>query len=251
VGDFTAQAGDLFALNSLYDAGGGVFAEGAFYRVAMRDDPSGTGGGRLILNGEDVTGRTEFTGLEFNALQFLAGPAGSAQDLLVVARTARADGSGGLTGIVDSPAVEITARVTGTRSINAMGALRSPEETSSGFDRIVRDAEVYGTSSAPILSTPIRPDDPVLSAGALSAAVGAYRATGGVMATGALDLTALFGSALGGSRIGNPAATAELTRLSGLVTLLGGSSVGGVRSAGTDLSRQSQVAVQAYLRTLP
>jgi hypothetical protein len=237
-GDFTAAAGDRFSMNTLFDTAGGVFDEGASYRVALRDDPSGSGGGRLILNGEAVTGRSEFTGAEFAALLFEAGPAGSAQDLLVVARKT------GPTGLItDSPALEITARVTGTRSINALAALRTEDAVESGFDRILRDAAVYGGTSAPALSATIRPDRPAIPAQALAAAVGAYRATGAAQAVTSLDLAGLFGGVVGSSHAAG-AGSAQLTELSSLLALLGGGTVGGVRSAGPDITKLTTLALR-------
>jgi hypothetical protein len=239
LGDFTAAAGDLFSMNTLFDTAGGIFDEGASYRVAMRDDPSGTGGGRLILNGEDVTGRIEFTGAEFSALLFQAGPEGSAQDLMVVARRT---GSTGL--ITDSPALEITARATGTRSINALSALRTEDGVDAGFDRIVRDAAVYAASSAPAFSSVIHPAQPARSAQALAAAVGAYRATGSTAAgTNTLDLTPLFAGVVGASQTAG-AGSAQLAQLSNLVALLGGGTLGGVRSTGVDIAKRTTIALR-------
>ncbi|WP_338664011.1 hypothetical protein VQH23_02365 [Pararoseomonas sp. SCSIO 73927] len=224
VGDFTAAAGDLLSMNTLFDTAGGVFDAGMTYRVAMRDDVAGTGAGaRLLLEGKDVTGRTEFTGPEFSALVFRAGPAGSAQDLLVVARRAE----GRLT--ISSPTLEITARATGTRSVNALAALRGDGD-GAGFDSVVRDAAVYRSASAKPLSPAIGLAVPAATAAALAAAVGAYRATGG--AAGTLDLSPLYAGSGG-------------TRLSELVTLLGGGTVGGVRSAGTDLAKLTALALSA------
>jgi hypothetical protein len=237
-GDFTAAAGDPFSMNTLFDTKGGVFEAGMSYRVAMRDDPSGSTGGKLMLNGTDVTGRTEFTGAEFVGLLFQAGPAGSAQDLLVVAR--RTDATTGL--ITDSPAMEVTARATGTRSINALAALRTDGLTDTGFDRIVRDAAVYETSSAPSLSSALHPASPTLSAQALASAVGAYRMTGS--GATALDLTALYGGVVGASQAAG-AAPPRIQQLSSLVTLLGGGTVGGVRTAGTDIAKLTAPALNA------
>ncbi|MCR0984796.1 hypothetical protein [Roseomonas populi] len=235
VGDFTAAAGDLFSMNTLFDTAGGVFDAGMTYRVAMREDVAGTGAGaRLLLNGEEVTGRTEFTGAEFSALLFQVGPAGSAQDLLVVAR--RSDAATRL--VIDSPALEITARSTGTRSINALAALRA-DGTGTGFDRVVRDAAVYRTSSAKALSSTVGPAVPAASAAALAAAVGAYRATGSTAsATNTLDLSALFAGAGGAS-------SAQLVGLSELITLLGGGTVGGVRSTGTEMAKLTALSLSA------
>ncbi|WP_165943679.1 hypothetical protein, partial [Roseicella aquatilis] len=119
VGNVTADAGDSLGLRDLFDAGAGAWDSIARYRVALRDDPATPGGGRLLLRGQDVSGRVDFTPAEFNELQFVAGPDGARTDLVVVARQGTPDGKGGLSGIVDSPAVQITASTTGTRSLNA------------------------------------------------------------------------------------------------------------------------------------
>jgi len=234
-GDFTAAGGDLFSMNALFDTAGGTYDAGMSYHLALRDDPSGTSGGALLLNGADVTGRTAFTGAEFAALLFRAGPAGSAQDLLVVAR--RTEAATGLS--TDSPATEITARATGTRSINALAALRTAEAAPSGFDAVVRDAAVFASASGPKLSTVLSPAAPRLSAPALAGAVGAYRASGSTAsAANTLDLTALLA--------GLPGADPQRPALARLVTLLGGDgTVGGVRTAGTELSRLTALALNA------
>jgi len=248
VGDFTAAGGDLFSMNTLFDTAGGSFAAGASYRVATRADAGGAldgstaggstaGGGRLLLNGEDVTARTSFSGAEFAALLFEAGPAGSAADLMVVARLTDAAGR-----VTDGPATEITARATGARSLNALPALRTPGAGEAGFDRVVRDAAVHASPAAPALLLAARPDRPAMSVAALSAAVGAYRATGGAGAAGH-DLSALFGDLVGASRT-TGAASARLAQLSSLVAALGGGTVGGVRTTGVDLAKGVGVSLR-------
>ncbi|WP_165943685.1 hypothetical protein, partial [Roseicella aquatilis] len=64
----------------------------------------------------------------------------------VVARQGTPDGKGGLSGIVDSPAVQITASTTGTRSLNAAAALRSvpePGDAEAAFLRVAQDAALF------------------------------------------------------------------------------------------------------------
>ncbi|TPG46436.1 hypothetical protein EAH89_24815 [Roseomonas nepalensis] len=225
LGDFTAAAGDLFSMNILFDTAGGVFDTGMTYRVAMRDDPSGTGGGALLLNGQEVTGRTGFTGAEFAALVYRAGPSGSAQDLLVVAR--RTDASG---RVVDSPATEITARSTGTRSLNALSALRTLGAT--GFDAVVQDAAVYRRSGAATLASPVGPAKPSLPGAALAAAIGAYKASGASKGTTALDLSPLF------------AGSGATKGMAELAILLGSGTIGGVRTTGGDIAKLSALAIK-------
>ncbi|TCZ50207.1 hypothetical protein, partial [Roseicella aquatilis] len=67
-GTFTADAGDSLGLRDLFDAGAGAWDSIARYRVALRDDPATPGGGRLLLRGQDVSGRVDFTPAEFNEL---------------------------------------------------------------------------------------------------------------------------------------------------------------------------------------
>jgi hypothetical protein len=240
VGDFTARAGDLFSVTSLFGGGATVFAEGMTYHVAVRSDPGGTGGGKLLLNGVDVTGRSAFTGEEFAALVFVAGPEGSAQDVMVSARRSNPDGR-----ITESPATEITARTTGTRSINALSALRTEDETESAFERVVRDAAIYDSASAPRLSSAVGPASPNLSAQAMAAAVGAYRASASTAsAARTLDLSGLFAGMTGSSQTA-AAAPAEVQELASLIALLGGGGLGGVRTTGLDPEKLTALALNA------
>jgi hypothetical protein len=136
VGDITARAGDSFSLRELLQPTSG--AEPALYRVALR------GGGTLMLRGEDVTARTDFTHQEFRELQFVAGEAGSLQELVIIARTGRPDGQGGLQGMVDSLPLRILAAVTGTRSLNAALALRTaPGPDEAAVLKLAREAGGY------------------------------------------------------------------------------------------------------------
>ena len=121
VGNFTADASDAFSLSSLYTAtaaGGGSIVG---YRVALGD--SSGDNGELLLNGKNVTGQTSFTADEFAGLQYVAGSSGSSQSLEVVAQSGTLGSSGTISDEVDSPAVQINASVTGTRSLNAAPAL--------------------------------------------------------------------------------------------------------------------------------
>ena len=114
---FTSVAGDTYRLGSLFQ---GVAPAGqaiAGYRVAMGD-----GGGQLLLDDQDVSGRTSFTADEFGHLSYKAGRT-AASRALVVAQTGKRLANGTLSKVTDSQAVQITANVTGTRSINAMNAL--------------------------------------------------------------------------------------------------------------------------------
>jgi hypothetical protein len=159
VGNLTAAGGDLFALRDLYAATASAAANIVGYKVALRSDQAAPDDGRLMLGDVDVTDRVDFTADEFNQLHFLAGPSGSTQDLVVVARTGTRGKEGTLSGITDSPAVQITASVTGTRSINAIGALLTPTrdtDSDANFLKVARDASIFtgiGSKGRPSLST--------------------------------------------------------------------------------------------------
>ncbi|HEY8610768.1 MAG TPA: hypothetical protein VIL69_05680, partial [Roseomonas sp.] len=148
-GAFTARAGDSYSVRELF---GSPSAE--LMRVALR----GEGGGRLLLRGEDVTGQTDFGPLDFNELQFVAGTDGSAQEIVAVARKGTKDESGVWRNIGDSEPVQITARVTGIRSLDAAAALRTEPgmgAADADFIAVAQDAAVFavfGSRTAPILS---------------------------------------------------------------------------------------------------
>jgi hypothetical protein len=155
-GNITLKEGDTVALHDLFTTSGKT--EAALYRVALRTDASAPGG-KLLLNGEDVSRRIDFTPEEFINLQFVAGPRGSAQDILVVARAGTRAEDGRWTSIVDSPATAITAAVTGLRSANAAPALRTavdPADDDADFLKLAQDAAIFaplGSRTAPGLST--------------------------------------------------------------------------------------------------
>ncbi|MBR0666090.1 hypothetical protein GXW71_17150 [Roseomonas hellenica] len=261
VGNFTAEAGDNFSVHELFSAGAKAWDTVERYRVALRDDPVAGGGGRLMLNGQDVTGQVDFSPLEFNSLLYVAGPNGTKQDIVVVARAGTPELGGGLTNIIDSPAVQISANVTGSRSINAASALRTePGADEADFLRVVRDAALYtGLSGAtrPAVTTIGQPDAPTVPLDALADAIGAFRMAGGTTGAAALqpssgqtytlaDLAALYPGAVGGSRTGAAATTNPA--LTALAMLLDTDAIGMHQSAGDRRARQS-VALQAYLKT--
>ena len=149
-GNFTAAAGDKFALASLF--GGPATAQN--YKVALRGDQAPPNGGQLMLSGADVSSRQNFSPYEFSQLSFVAGPSGSSQDLLVVAQTGTLANNDTLTNPVDSPAIQITASVTGTRSINAAAALRTtPVGADAGFMALATQAAAATTATRPSLAT--------------------------------------------------------------------------------------------------
>ena len=138
-GTFTAVAGDIFSLSALFQGQAGKPGAVTGYRIGLGD-----GGGQLLLNGGDVTDRTSFTADEFAHLTYTTGADGSRQSLVIVAQTGIRQRDGSLTQEVDSPAVQITADVTGSRSINAMNALRTaPTGTDANIVGIVRQAGIF------------------------------------------------------------------------------------------------------------
>jgi len=143
-GTFTAVAGDLFAVNDLYTATAPTGKTIAGYKVALRNGQDAPNGGQFLLGDKDVTGQLSFTADEFSRLHFKAGPAGSQQDLVVVAQLGTRLASGALSSVIDSPAVQLTASVTGTRSINATGALRTQATGSdANFVNIAQEASIF------------------------------------------------------------------------------------------------------------
>ena len=249
-GNFTAEAGDALGLRDLFDAGANAWDSIARYRVALRDDPASPGGGRLLLRGSDVTSQVDFSPAEFNELQFIAGPDGARSDLVVVARQGTPNGKGGLAGIVDSPALQITASTTGTRSINAAAALRTVPEPGDGdarFLRVAQDAALFSGlgKTRPSLTTVIPADDPVLSPELLAGRPGSFQALGW-LATDLRDPALLYGGIGAFRSSGGPDAAASSRGALALALLLGGG-VGGV-SLAADAQDRTLLALQAYQR---
>jgi len=204
VGNLTAAAGDLFALRDLYKgsapAGGGGIAG---YKVAVRSDPGSPNDGRLLLGNVDVTDRTDFSADEFSQLHFVAGPSGSRQDLVVVARTGTRGADGTLSGITDSPAVQITASVTGTRSINATGALLTPigaGDSDANFLKVAQEASVFtGSGVRPSLSTVGNPYNSQADLDLLIGLLGAFQSSAPAPTSG-FDIPSQYADGTGGSQ---------------------------------------------------
>ena len=154
----TADSGDLLSVSSLFSvtppSGGAIEA----YRVALRGDPSGAAGGKLMLGTADVTGQTSFTADQFAQLHYVVGPDGGSQDLVVLAQTGTLDSAGHLSNTVDSQAVQLTVAATGQRSVSAAGALLSSTLGSqdAAFVGVAEQASIFigtGPGSQPTLST--------------------------------------------------------------------------------------------------
>ncbi len=136
-GTFTAIAGDTYRISDLFKASVPTGQTIAGFRVALGD--AGANGGTLQLDGQDVLdGTTSFSAEQFARLTYTTGASGS-QTIVVVAQTGTRrpslpDGTlGALSHKIDSPAVPITADITGSRSINGMNALITPPGTDAGI----------------------------------------------------------------------------------------------------------------------
>ena len=258
-GNFTAKAGDTFRMSSLFSASAPTGQTIAGFRVALGGVAPGDGvasGGKLFLGTLDVSDRTSFSADEFAHLTYATGTGGS-QSLVVVAQTgtrlAAPAGSpagtlGALTHEIDSPAVQITANVTGSRSINAMNALSTqlqPNDADANIASIVQQAGIFTGfvgSTRPTLQTDLTQEPPV-SLSALEVSNGAYTSTGVNTAGSETDLQLLYAGAIGGSvspgffaSPGGALATALL--------LLGGTATGAFQTA--DNSTALAQAIRAY-----
>jgi hypothetical protein len=133
-GTFTAEAGDAFSLSTLVQASLPSGQTLKDYEIAL----GGAGDGTLLLNGQDVSSQRSFTAAQFAQLQYIAGGGGTTQNILVVAQS---DSGYGPT---DSPAVQITASVTGTRSLNALPALQTtPASADAATTTIAQQAAIF------------------------------------------------------------------------------------------------------------
>ncbi len=146
-GNFTAIAGDTYRMSDLFKASAPTGQTLAGFQVALGD--AGANGGKLQLDGQDVlTGTTSFSAEQFARLTYTTG-AGGPQNIVVVAQTGTRlpslpDGTlGTLNREIDSPAVQITANVTGSRSINAMNALTTPPGVDADIAGIVQQAGIF------------------------------------------------------------------------------------------------------------
>lgn len=179
-GTFTVAAGDLFSLGDLYSATAPTGSSIAGYKVALRSDRAAPNDGQLLLGDKDVTGQLSFTADEFSRLHFKAGPSGSQQDLVVVAQLGTRLAGGTLSNVIDSPAVQITASVTGTRSINASGALLTRATgTDANFVNTAQEASIFTGfgQPRPSLSTVGAPYDPQTAVNLLASLVGRFQST--------------------------------------------------------------------------
>ncbi|HEY4254027.1 MAG TPA: hypothetical protein VGM87_22660, partial [Roseomonas sp.] len=152
-------------------------------------------------------------------------------------------------------AVQITAGVTGSRSINAASALRTtPGADEAAFVKVVQDASLYtgiSGTTRPTVTAIGQADDPGVPLDALGNSIGAFRMTGGAAPAAGqsyslADLATLYAGAIGGSRTTAPGGANPT--LTALAMLLDSDAIGMHQSAG-DLRARQSVALQAYGKT--
>ncbi|MEA2742807.1 MAG: hypothetical protein QOG25_1178, partial [Acetobacteraceae bacterium] len=185
------------------------------------------------------------TANEFAQLTYTAGEDGTQQSLVVVAQTGTRLANGSLSQVTDSQAIQISASVTGARSINAMNALiTAPSGADANVAAVVKEAGVLSGfgSGRPSLQTPLTPD-PAVALSALATAIGAYSSAGQDQAGAAADLSAYYPRATGNS-VSAGTFTDPGSSLATALLLLAGTATGAFQSAG-NLNRQSE-AIKAY-----
>ncbi len=250
IGDVTTLAGDALAVRDLFRADGGFDAV-AVWRLALRDDPAGSGGGRFVLDGADVAaGRTDFTPEEFNRLQFLAGADGSRTEIVAVGRAGTRAADGTLSGIADSPALRILASATGQRSVNAAGAFRlAAGESLEDALRIAQEAAASETATRarPVVLARPGPAAPEVALDQLAQALGTWRIGGATPGSGppGVDLALLYPEALAGVRLGGGGIGPGREAALAAALLLGGYGTGGGFAA-ADPRGATAVALAAY-----
>jgi hypothetical protein len=252
-GVFTAQAGDTFSVSSLFTAAPPSGGSIAGYKVALGDDSGNNG--QLLLDGKNVTGQTTFTADEFAQLQYVAGANGSSQSLEVVAQSGTLNKDGSISNEIDSPAVQITASVTGTRSINAANALiTQPTGTDANEIAIAQQASIFtgfNGAAQPKLSSVAIAQLGTVDLDTLSALIGGYQSSL-IAAQPAVDLLSGVAGSVGDSTSANgkssPIRQADQT----LLWALSASEIGGDQTAGggTALQQYSAAAYQQAGGTL-
>ena len=224
--------------------------------MAFRSDPADPNAGQLVLDGVDVSSQTSFTADQFSRLTFVAGATGSSQDLVVVAQTGTLAANGTLNNVTDSPAVQITASVTGTRSINAVGALRTvPTGSDASFVNTASAASIFtGVGQAgPTLKAVGTPLGPNLDPGDLATLLGAYQSSQAIppAQSGAapstiptFDALQLYPGGIGGSEASSLTSAQEASQ-SIASWLLSNAQVGGLQTGGSKMALQD-FGIAAY-----
>jgi hypothetical protein len=238
-GNFTAAEGDVYRLNDLFAASAPTGQTIAGYRVVLQGSS-----GQLLLNGKSAPAdQTSFTADEFAHLTYAAGDVGTQQNLIVAAQLGKLMADHTLTQVVDSPAVQITANVTGSRSINVLNALATPlADAETAVGNVVSEAGIFtglGTGR-PTMQSSLTPEPPI-SPGALAGLVGAY-SQAGAMQTG-LDMSQYYPGGIGGFASPGSFTDAGSAALVALL-MLGGSAIGAFQTAGN--VTQQATAIAAY-----
>jgi len=256
VGNLSAVAGDVFSLGDMYAATPPAGSMIAGYKVALRSDQGAANNGQLLLGDKDVTSQLDFTADEFSRLHFKAGSDDSQQDLVVVAQLGTRLASGSLVNVIDSAAVQITASVTGTRSINAIGALLTQAtDGDTNFVNIAQEASIFTGfgQSRPSLATIGRLSDPQTAVELLAGLLGSFQSTekasipfdaaNSSASVKTFQVNPRYLSALGGSEVAGSAATASAQGAASWT--LSNSDLGGYQTGGSSLALQ-RFAVAAY-----
>ncbi len=245
-GNFTADAGDSYRVSDLFYGNAPAGQTIAGYRIAL--DGSG---GKLMLGGNDVSTQINFTEAEFAQLTWLAGNIGETQSLTAIAQLGTLQKDGSLSHEIDSAAMQITASVTGSRSINAVNALStklSGTDHDAATVNVAKQAGILvGWTGAPrpTLQTALQ-SDPSLQVADLQSGVGAYRSTGDAASSSALDMSQFYASATGSAfSPGNYAAPGGSLAMA--LLLLDPDATGAFETTG-DANRQAQ-AIRAYMTT--
>jgi hypothetical protein len=232
-GNFTGAVGDTYRLSDLFRIGQAKSGPIASVDVAVR------GPGTLTLDGVDVTARTSFTEDEFHRLSFSAGSALNDETDIVVAATTK-KGS--------SPAMQITAAITGTRSINSAAGLYQQDN----FTFVAQRAFLmrgYFPDKDPDLSAIGRISAGSLSASALATAPGAFIGSNLKFDShSSFNYAALFANAIGAYDLSG-VADSDIRQQLFEVLSLGGSTVGGVQLS-SRTSALSSFAILAYLQAM-
>ena len=245
-GNFTAAGGDVYRLNDLFSASAPTGQTIAGYRVVLQGS-----GGQLLLNGQPAPAdQTSFTADEFAQLTYAAGDVGTQQNLVVAAQLGTLSANQTLTQVVDSPAVQITANVTGSRSINALNALATPlTDADADVGNVVSEAGIFTGlgNGRPTMQSSLTPDPPV-SPDALAGLVGAYTQAG-AMQTG-LDMSQYYPDGIGGFASPGSFTDAGSAALVALLMLGGSTTVGAFETAGNVTQQATAIAAYNLVRGL-
>ncbi len=271
VGNFNSETGDSYTVADLITASSASGNPITNYEIQV------TGNATLQLNGVDVTTQGNFTAAQLASLQFVtSGTPGDTANLVIVAQADPTNSSGTPLGLIDSPAISLTATNTGTRSTNALTALTTlPSASESNFITTIQQAQIFsgfGAIKRPTLETTVNTIDPSVSAASLATAIGAFESSGDALipvtttTTSSSSATGTTSTSGSGSTVVSEAApysinslfTGSIGQSASLGTFsanevnlylalfgLGSTAVGGQQESGGNLSDQ-RFALTAY-----